>query len=285
MHRFNLTNYQLDAFRGVINEYECGGNSALVLMPAGTGKTVLATRVLKYLTDKYKVKNIAHVSMFKALSSHVNKVFENEILPEEKTIVTYTYAELSDAIANNSISKESFELVVFDGLDEFESTKPDMQLYGSTLSYFNCFKIGFGRGIHSEVSKNFKLVYRYSYEQSIQDGSFLYIQKLLKENYIDHLDSFISNLHGGSLLTNDVKESLQNEVNTLKKENLEFQKSLKMLLDGELNKDELIEMSYRIEQLKIFEQMLKYSDVDDKVSERAWQQFFERNQWIFGLGL
>ncbi|MCE7733060.1 Shedu immune nuclease family protein [Vibrio campbellii] len=86
-------------------------------------------------------------------------------------------------------------------------------------------------------------------------------------------------------MTDDVKESLQNEVNTLKKENLDFQKSLKMLLGGELKKDEIIEMSYRTEQLKIFEKMLKSSDVDDKVTERDWQQFFERNQWIFGLGL
>ncbi|EOH0516372.1 DUF4263 domain-containing protein [Vibrio fluvialis] len=285
VHRFNLTSYQLDAFKKVIREYECGGSSALVLMPTGSGKTVLANTVLRYLVDKYKVKNIAYVSMLKALSSHVDKVFENEPLPEGHTIVTYTYVELSDAIANNSISKENFDIVIFDGLDEFESTKPDLKLYGSILNYFNCFKIAFGRGIHSKVSQDFKLIYRYSYEQSIQDGSFIYIQKSLKENYIDHLGNYISNLHESSLLTSDVKESLLNEVNTLKKENLEFQKSLKMLLDGELNKDELIEMSHRIEQLKIFEQMLKSSDVDDNFSESDWQQFFEKNQWIFGLGL
>ncbi|MCE7733134.1 DEAD/DEAH box helicase family protein [Vibrio campbellii] len=179
MRRFNLTNYQLDAFKEIIHEYQCGGNSALVLMPPGSGKTVLATTVLRYLADKYEVKNIAHVSMLNALSTHVNQVFENEPLPKEHTIVTYTYAELSDAIANDSISKEYFDIIVFDGLDEFESTKPDLKLYSSPLNYFNCFKIAFGRGVHSDVRKGFKLVYRYSYEQSIQDGSFVHIQKSL----------------------------------------------------------------------------------------------------------
>ncbi|MBY0540370.1 MAG: DUF4263 domain-containing protein [Campylobacterales bacterium] len=286
MPEFSLCSYQLEAFKSVINEYEQGeGDSALVIMPAGTGKTVIVTKIIDYLINKYKVKNIAYVSVTKALSIYINQTFEEKLQNKKCPFVTYTYSKLIDDVFNNNLNKNSFDIIIFDGFDEFTVTNENLLLYEKILTYFKCFKIAFSRDIHSELIRNFKLVYRYSYEDSIQDGSFIHIQKLLKENYIDHLDSIIKNLRDGELLSIEEKNLLQREIDTLKQENQEFQKALEMLLDKKLKKEELFEMSYRVEQLNIFEKMLASNDIEEKISEQKWQQFFEINQWIFGLGL
>lgn len=280
MPKFNLTSYQLEAVKGVINEYEHGGNSALVLMPTGTGKTVVAVEILNHLLSKYKVKNIAHVSMRKESSVQARQIFEGKLENEDSHIATYSYSELLDAISSNGLNKDSFEIVIFDGIDEFEAANANLLLYEKTLTYFNCFKVAFGRVPHSVLIGKFKLVYRHSYEQAVQDGSFFIFQKILKENYIGQLDDVIKNLREGQLLSIEEKNSLQNEVSILKKENQDFQRALKLLLDGELKKEELFEMSHRVEQLNVFEEMLASDDTEGK-----WQHFFEKNQWIFGLGL
>jgi hypothetical protein len=277
---FSLFNYQLAAFEAVVKEYEHGGSSALVLMPTGSGKTVIGIKVLDYLIDRHNIKNIAHVSAMKAISIQANQIFESKLESKEYSIVTYTYSELIEAITNNDVNKDRFDIIIF---DEFDVTNPDVSLYEKALTYFNCFKVVFGQIMHSELAKKFKLVYRYSYEQSIQDGSFLNIQKELKDQNIVHLDDMIKNIREDELFSAEIKRSLQNEVNNLKQENLGFQKALAKFLNGTLKKEELLEMSHRVEQLIVFEDMLK--DVEGKISERDWQEFFEENKWIFGLGL
>lgn len=82
-----------------------------------------------------------------------------------------------------------------------------------------------------------------------------------------------------------------NEISALKRENQDFQKAFKMLLEGRLKKDELIEISCRVEQLEVFSRLLNNNFVDfestklTKGVEAVWQEFFETNQWIFGFGL
>lgn len=280
MRDFSLFNYQLAAFEAVVKEYQHGGSSALVLMPTGSGKTVIGIKVLDYLIDRHNIKNIAHVSAMKAISIQANQIFESKLESKEYSIVTYTYSELIEAITNNDVNKDCFDIIIF---DEFDVTNSDVSLYEKALTYFNCFKVAFGQIMHSELAKKFKLVYRYSYEQSIQDGSFLNIQKELKDQNIVHLDDMIKNIREDELFSAEIKRSLQNEVNNLKQENLGFQKALAKFLNGTLKKEELLEMSHRVEQLIVFEDMLK--DVEGKISERDWQEFFEENKWIFGLGL
>lgn len=286
MLEFSLSSYQLEAFKSVINQYEHNGDSALVIMPSGTGKTVISMKIFDYLINKYTVKNIAYVSITNELSTHVHKTFKSKLGDKERLIVTYTYSELSNVISNNNPNKDSFDIIIFDGLDEFMVNNTiDLFPYEKILNYFNCFKIAFCRYIDPKLLENFKLVYRYSYEDAIQNGSFIHIQKQLKENYIDQLDNIIKNLRDGELLSIEEKNSLQREINILKQENQEFQKALNMLLGEEWKKEELFEMSYRVNQLNIFEKMLISNDIEEKISEQKWQEFFEINQWIFGLGL
>ncbi len=46
--------------------------------------------------------------------------------------------------------------------------------------------------------------------------------------------------------------------------------------------EDVVALAYRREQLSVFSKML---DSAEETSERSWQDFFERNQWIFGYGL
>ncbi|WP_299553645.1 Shedu immune nuclease family protein [uncultured Tateyamaria sp.] len=51
---------------------------------------------------------------------------------------------------------------------------------------------------------------------------------------------------------------------------------------SKITTEDVVALAYRREQLKSFSNML---DQAEDISERNWQEFFERNQWIFGYGL
>jgi len=53
------------------------------------------------------------------------------------------------------------------------------------------------------------------------------------------------------------------------------------IVKSDITKSDVISLGYRKKQLKFFEQML----VNDYLKESDWQQFFEKNNWIFGYGL
>ncbi|NSY41635.1 Shedu immune nuclease family protein [Leisingera sp. ANG59] len=51
---------------------------------------------------------------------------------------------------------------------------------------------------------------------------------------------------------------------------------------SQITTEDVVALAYRREQLKVFSDML---DQGNNISENNWQEFFERNQWIFGYGL
>jgi hypothetical protein len=65
--------------------------------------------------------------------------------------------------------------------------------------------------------------------------------------------------------------------------------------NGQLSGTDIVNIAYRKEQLKLFEEMLKSSDaitayrkqhhIKASGDEAVWQHFFEANTWIFGYGL
>ena len=60
----------------------------------------------------------------------------------------------------------------------------------------------------------------------------------------------------------------------------ERRKLVETLLTKDVTKTDLVAIGYRKEQLKVFRDML-----NENPSEQEWQEFFEKNQWIFGYGL
>lgn len=289
--KINLSNYQKVAFRKVIEEYEHGGDSALVLMPPGAGKTVLSMRFLHYIINKGNSIRIAHVSPTKATSLYFTKIMAKEIGDFGTQCSPYTYTDLLNKIFDKTINADSYDVVIFDGLDELREIDSGDLSYAYMLNYFNCFKVGFSRDISSDVISKYKVVYEYSYEQSVLDGSFISLQKHIRENQLDNFYDVIENINIEDSLPQNLKDSMLNEISALKKENQDFQKAFKMLLEGRLKKDELIEISCRVEQLEVFSRLLDDDFVDfestklTKGVEAVWQEFFETNQWIFGFGL
>ncbi len=51
---------------------------------------------------------------------------------------------------------------------------------------------------------------------------------------------------------------------------------------SKLTTEDVVALAYRREQLSVFSNML---DLGQDITEGGWQEFFERNQWIFGYGL
>lgn len=56
---------------------------------------------------------------------------------------------------------------------------------------------------------------------------------------------------------------------------------IKSIVENEIDESDVISLGYRKKQLKLFEEMLQ----NDNLNESDWQQFFEKNNWIFGYGL
>lgn len=56
---------------------------------------------------------------------------------------------------------------------------------------------------------------------------------------------------------------------------------IKSIIENEIGESDIVSLGYRKKQLKLFKEMLKI----DNLNESNWQQFFEKNNWIFGYGL
>lgn len=56
---------------------------------------------------------------------------------------------------------------------------------------------------------------------------------------------------------------------------------LKSIVENEIEEDDLISLGYRKKQLNKFKKFLN----DENIKESDWQEFFEKNTWIFGYGL
>lgn len=64
------------------------------------------------------------------------------------------------------------------------------------------------------------------------------------------------------------------------------------VLKSQVTKQDVVAVGYRKRQLQVFERLLEdasyFEEIKSKkrcTSEAVWQQFFEKNQWIFGYGL
>ena len=53
------------------------------------------------------------------------------------------------------------------------------------------------------------------------------------------------------------------------------------IVENDLTENDVVSIGYRKKQLQIFKKML----TDDDLKEPDWQDFFEKNSWIFGYGL
>lgn len=64
------------------------------------------------------------------------------------------------------------------------------------------------------------------------------------------------------------------------------------IIKNKITNEDIINIGYRISQLNVFENLLNNDEYFERLknhknckTESLWQQFFEKNQWIFGYGL
>ncbi len=109
---------------------------------------------------------------------------------------------------------------------------------------------------------------------------------------LDLLLKFVQSLKGIPLNgKGKVSIPLDNALSRINEPNITDENVLKYLKDNptlinkivenDLTENDVVSIGYRKKQLQIFKTML----TDDELKESDWQNFFEKNSWIFGYGL
>jgi len=286
-----LRPFQNQALAKILENYKSGKKSALLIMPAGTGKTVLSLFVLEQMAEDFKFTSMAYVATTKVLQSAFDSMIDQKTVLDKVNVRVYTYLELFQLIEKNELKPNEFNVIIFD--DIIENIQNDIQL---VFTFFECFKIGFSRSeidIENSFFKENKddIVYRYSLNQAVLDGYFLTSQKAMYRHLFNNLNHQISNIKIGTDWSYSLKQSIIQQIDFIKNENAEYIKAQELILSGKINTGEIIELSHRKEQLEEFYRLLNDDDYfDSKLKETpsveaVWQKYFEMNPWIFGFGL
>jgi len=294
MSNYHLFEHQKNALTKVFENYKNGNSLSLIIMPAGSGKTQLATHIVKKFYEDYSLTSMAYISSQKVLQMHFkNRISEFTPLLKE-TVKSFTYKDIVEEIRNSTISKSQFQVLIFDDVDECNITN-EVQLK-EIFEYFNSQKICFAR---SELPKNNifsnilnqNMVFKHTYKEAIKAGNFDVLQKIISNNLIEDFKNEVEGIHIGAVWSLDIKKNILNRIKLLEEENIESEKARKLIKSNNIDTTEIEEIGYKKKQLKEFTKLLNNNDYFDNHAkeqngeEHVWQTFFEKNQWIFGFGL
>ncbi len=280
-----LRAYQNEVVNNVISFDTLNYPSGLVIMPAGSGKTVISAYIFKKLHDKRKLNNMAYVSPYQVEKHSIVEVI-NQIDPSLKNIIEcHTVTELHRLIKENKVYENQYEYIIFDNIDEYDrKTNKNKDTVKEVFDYFSCFKLGLSRNKLNELSLFKKELFEYNFEQAVDDGYF----KILNNDIFNEFENKINLISYGDIWEKSLKDLLLNE---LKKENIEYKKALEKFISNKIDISEIEEIKHRKEQLIEFKKLLEdklYFEKKakkQKGTESVWQNFFELNPWIFGVGL
>ncbi|MCJ8327217.1 MAG: DEAD/DEAH box helicase family protein [Campylobacterales bacterium] len=294
MSNYHLLEHQQNALTKVFDNYKSGNSLSLIIMPAGSGKTLLSTHILKKFYKDYSLKSMAYISSRKTLQIQFGYDI-SKFTPSLKEVVkSFTYKGVIEEIRNSTINKSQFQVLIFDDVDERNITN-EVQLK-EIFEYFNGQKICFAR---SELPKsetfsnilNQNIVFKYTYKEAIKDGNFSAFQKIISNNLIQDFKDEVEDINIGAVWSLDFKKNILNRIKLLEEENIESEKSRKLIKANNIDTSEIEEMGYKKKQLKEFTKLLNDNEYFDNQAkekngeEHVWQTFFENNQWIFGFGL
>lgn len=279
--------YQNHALQVILQHYD-KHEDVTIVMPPGSGKTLLAMFVLQELGRRPEVKKTLYISYFKSTAEQFEEIRASFGLTSQNSLAL-TVTKATMMLAEERIAADEFQAIVFDDVDDAAET------IGLFYKYFKGFKVGFSRGtdhitITPEPPRKQNL-YTYSLSQAYKDGYLVKSQELDLAQQIEELKSEIGKITPGTDWNRTISQSILQQVEQLKKKNTEYFRAQELLLSGKIDHTEIIEMSYRKEQLAEFQRLLEDADYFDsqiptnRGTESVWQNFFERNQWIFGFGL
>ena len=114
------------------------------------------------------------------------------------------------------------------------------------------------------------------------NGSFCLIGQEINDfvEFVAHIQSYMFENQNSVNITNEDLKKLalsNNQIKDLMSQNPDV---LNEIIKSELTKKDLVAVGYRKKQLEEFSNLL-----NSETAELIWQNFFEKNNWIFGYGL
>lgn len=290
IEQISLSSFQAQALNKVLEVYKSGQKSAILIMPAGTGKTILSVFIVEKLVEDYFVEKLAYIASSKIMQSQFNGSYENFNTKSKQHIQTFTYKELNQLILEKKISPKDFQVLLFDDINFQDSINLE-----NIFNYFDSFKIGFSNLSLPDTFKNFidkngGVTFQYSLQQAINDGVPI-TQKNFNRKLFDNFEKKIENIEIGTDWSASIKQNLLNSFRFIESENTDYEKALELLISGEVKSSEIQELFHRKNQLNEFERLLNDESYFDSTkdnlagAEAVWQKYFEFNPWIFGFGL
>lgn len=269
-----LNNFQEEIISQVISSFEKDEKSVWLEMPVGSGKTIIAMQVVERLVKMKKIQSLAFVASTKILQSY----FKDFVLKYglESISKIYTYREIHQLIAQGEVLKNDFDIIV---CDEAERGNSILQ---TIYKYFSAFKFSLARvGLLIETDFPSGTILRYDFEKLIRRDDLYSLDHNLKTSYFKIIENAIDGIQIGSEWNFKIKNELLNKVEYLKDENVDESRKIKDLLkSGKIDFKDISEISFKKEQLEEFDKLLHVN-----CKEADWQNFFEKNPWIFGFSL
>lgn len=283
-----LAAHQNQALHSIIYNYKAGESAISIVMPAGSGKTLLSIYVVKEFSQYKEIKSIVYVSRYMAVKDQF-QFMRDSYGVNDSMVKAFTVLELERLIAEEKIQKDQFQLMIIDDNIEFDKHKIDF-----IYDFFECFKIIFSRenldqiGLKSIRWENIPS-YKYSINQAITDSYLIKSQEIDSIKIFESLEDEVRRI--GTDWSEPNQKLFAELLRNAREQNAEFWKIQELIISGKIDVLEIMEISRRKDQLEEFEKLLsddeyfREKQVAGKGPEFVWQNYFEANPWIFGFGL
>lgn len=283
-----LRSFQKQAVERIINAYNDKKKTALLIMPVGSGKTILSAVALLSLLKINKIKKCLYIADRKIIKSAFEEILASYDKNWQSNISVLTYRTAFDLIKKKDL--EQFDVVVFDDVHDIDE-KRQIIVY----NYFIGFKIGLTINKEMPLFKLFthkseEVTFEYNFEDAIVDG-YYDPKNNVTNTLLNSVENEINKIEEIKEGTGFDKEKILDLISVIQKNNNENYEVFELLLSGEVAISDLKELSHKKKQLEEFQKLLNdkeyFTIASNKLNgdESVWQYFFESNPWIFGFGL
>lgn len=274
--RFNLRPFQAEALEIASANFFNSKNTILAL-PPGAGKSVICVSIIKRIS-----KGIAG----KVLLILPRKVIEQQYkhLLYEMQVDNAILVSSPNRQRLNELVDQNILAVIFEPLDSFPTKITDHIEF-----LFTCPKIVFTSFAYPppEMIFAYKGTNEVDFRISIQDLINDSVIERVKANAFNDFTKLQQQIQKLSPRDQVIFEEVLKKVEEYQTSVEELSTTVSYIVQSGLKKSDLEQLSFRKQQLNEFERLLKdhayFEDIGG--AEKVWQNFFERNTWIFGYGL